>query len=93
MIDKFDSVPVEEDTTILFSRVAKLGEFEILYQKWYWDGITAVSVIFISDDVQKMSDHALEQEVRNSKIVDTGSQVTIKRSDTGFTFVNFNFEI
>jgi hypothetical protein len=92
MSDKFDSVPVEKDTTILFSQVAKWGEVDVLYQKWFWDGITAASVIFISEDVQQMSDNTLKQEVKNSQIVNKDSQITIKRSDSGFTFVNFNFE-
>jgi len=92
MSDKFDTVPVEEDTQILASLKANLGEFEILYQKWFWDGITAESFIFLSEAVQQMSDKELEVEARTSPAIKADSEITIQRSDSGFTFVNFNFE-
>lgn len=90
-MDRFQDVPVEDDTAILFSLQCKLGEMDILYQKWLWDGITAESFIFVSDDVVKLTDAALEKEVRTSPAVKSDSSITIKRSDSGFTFVNFNF--
>ena len=93
MSDKFDTVPVEEDTQVLASLKATLGEYEVLYQKWFWDGITAESIIFISEDVEQMSDKGLETKVRTSPAVKSDSEITIKRSDSGFTFVNFNFEV
>ena len=40
-MEKFNKVPVEKDTKILFEQKATLGEYEVLYQKWFWDGITA----------------------------------------------------
>lgn len=93
MSDKFDTVPVEKDTRILASLTATLGEYEILYQKWFWDGITAESFIFLSEDVEQMSDKDLETEVRTSPAIKSDSKITIARSDSGFTFVNFNFEV
>lgn len=89
-MSKFSNVPVEDDTKVLFALESKLGDRDILYQKWFWDGITAESFIFVSDDVSSLSDVELETEVRSSPMVGSGS-VTIVRSDSSYTFVNFNF--
>jgi hypothetical protein len=92
MSEKFDGVPVEEDTRILSRREAKLGRFEVLHEKWNWEGIVAESFIFANDDVAGMTEEEIEQEVRKSPLVKKESQVLVKRLDAGFTFVNFNFE-
>ncbi len=92
MNKKFSNVPVEEDTRILFRKEARFGEYDVLYEMWSWEGITAESIIFANDDVEDMTDNELEQEVRKSPLVKKESEMTIKRLDAGFTFVNFNFE-
>ena len=92
MTDKFKNVPVEEDTRILFRNEAKLGDYDVLYEMWSWEGISAESIIFASDDISALTDEELEQEVRKSTLLKKESAVTIKRLDSGFTFVNFNFE-
>jgi hypothetical protein len=93
MTDKFKNVPVEEDTRILFRNEAKFGDYDVLYEMWSWEGISAESIIFASDDISGLTDDELEQEVRKSPLVKKESAVTIKRLEAGFTFVNFNFEI
>ena len=90
MSNKFENIPVEEDTKILFSSPMKWGELDIVYEKWYWEGINAESVIFLTEDVKELSDEALEADVRDGPLVKSTSQVTIKRLDK-YTFVNFNF--
>jgi hypothetical protein len=88
----FDNLPVEGDTTIRFQREMKWEEFDVLYQRWSWDGIAAESIIFLSHDVSHLSDVELEKEVRTSPIISADSSVTIKRTKDGYTFFNFNFE-
>ena len=92
MSDKFDNIPVEKDTRILFSSPMKFDPFDIVYQKWSWEGITAESIIFMSEDVAEMSDEELEQMVQSSPIVTDDLGVTISRGEV-YTFVNFNFVI
>lgn len=89
---KFNNVPVEQDTKIIFQQEATLGEYEVLYQKWFWDGITAESIIFANEDVAELTDKEIEEEVKTSPLLNEGSSVTLKRPESGFTFVNFNFE-
>jgi len=91
MIDKFKHVPVEEDTKIIFSHEVKFEPYEILYQKWSWEGVIAESFIFDSRDVADLSDEELIAEAKTSPAVQKDSQVTIKRNASGFDFVNFNF--
>ena len=69
MNKKFSNVPVEEDTRILFRKEAKLGKFDVLYEMWSWEGISAESIIFANDDAGDMTDNELEQEVRKSPLV------------------------
>jgi len=91
MQGKFDAIPVDEDTKILFQQEANLGTYRVLYQKWYWDGITAESIIFDSQDVENLTDDEILAEVKTSPLLTKDSKTTLSRSKSGFTFVNFNF--
>ena len=92
MSNKFEQVPVEDDTRIIFQQEATLGEYDVLHQKWYWDGIIAESIIFANEDIVGITDDEVETEVRMSSLLKADSKITLKRSKSGFTFVNFNFE-
>lgn len=91
MTSKFDNVPVEEDTRILLQQPGQLGQYDVLYQKWHWDGVTAESFIFANEDVAGIEEEQIIKEVRSSPLVREGSKTTVSISDSGFTFVNFNF--
>ena len=90
MNNKFENIPVEEDTKILMSSPMRWGELDIVYQKWSWEGITAESIIFLNDDVKEMEDKALEDDMRDGSLVWKDSGITIARGEK-FTFINFNF--
>jgi len=86
----FENVPIEEDTNILQQEEKTIGNFRVLWQKWFWDGIKAESVIFITEEVINLSDEDLSDLVQ--KNVPTTSATTISQSQSGYTFVNYNFE-
>jgi len=92
MSNKFDNVPKDDDTKILFESVIKFDKNDVLYQKWYFDGIYAQSIIFESSDIAFMDDEDLKKYVASSDIVQNKSQFTISRKDR-YTFVNFDFEV
>ncbi len=92
MTDKFKNVPVEEDTAILYQQEAKLGKYDVLYQKWLWDGITAESIIFANGDVADLHENEITELVYSSPLVNEDSKITFRRTEGGFTFVNFNFQ-
>ena len=91
MKKKFKNVPIDEDTKILFQKEAKLDNYDVLYQKWLWDGMTGESIIFSSDDAKDLNDDEIKALVKLSPIVKEDSKITLKRSDSGFVFANFNF--
>jgi hypothetical protein len=92
MSNKFSSVSKDKDTRILFRKELKLGNYDVLHEKWNWEGIKAESIIFANDDISGLTDEEVEQEVRKSPFIKEDSQITLKRLEE-FTFVNFNFEI
>ena len=92
MSKKFETAPVEEETRILYELEIPFDKYHVLHQKWFWDGITAESIIFANEDVAGIKDDELEKIVRTSPLVKKDSKFTLKRGDSGFTFVNFNFE-
>lgn len=92
MSDKFKDVPVEHDTTIISQQEIKLGEYTVLHQVWFWEGITAESIIFANEDVIDLSDQEIEKKVKTSPFFKPDSSITMTRNRSGFTFVNFNFE-
>lgn len=57
-----------------------------------WEGISAESLIFINDDIESIGIDDLEIKVRKSPMLMPESSVTVKVSDSGFTFFNLNFD-
>ena len=90
---KFNTVPIDEDTRILFQQEMKIGEFEALYQKWYWDGVIADSVIFANEDIVDIDESSIIELVKSLPNINKESNFTFEKSESGFTFVNFNFEM
>jgi hypothetical protein len=92
MSKKFVGVTAEEDTRVLYRKEVKLNKYDVLYERWNWEGIRGESIIFTDDYVKDLSDDEIEKEVQKSPYVKHGSPLTLKRSVSGYTFVNFNFE-
>ncbi len=92
MSGKFKNVPVEKETTIIFELAAKLDDYDILHQKWSFDGIYAQSIIFVSSDIEHLSDEELKTFVVKSEIISNKTSITLSRKKD-FTFVNFDFRI
>lgn len=91
MSEKFKDLPLEEDTQIISSIEARIDQYDVVYQKWYWDGIQAESIIFYNEDVAELSEEQIKKEVALcTAIVKEGSEMTYKKGEK-YTFVNFNF--
>jgi hypothetical protein len=88
---KFNDVSVEKDTKIIISVPANFGTYEVLYQKWRWDGIVAESIIFDNQDIEDISKEKLMEEIKNSPLVkDSSAEITTSKGNK-YTFFNFNF--
>lgn len=93
MSDKFENIPVDDDTNISSSLQVKFGDLDCVYQQWNTDGINGSSLIFHRDDVAANTNEELEQWLRESPLLkQEGSAVTVSRNaHTEYVFVNFNF--
>jgi len=89
----FINVPTEGDTTIISPCNIKIDNLDALYQRWFWDGLKAESLIFIASDVGALNDSALESLAKQSKLPANDCSFTFKRNSNNLTFVNFNFTI
>ena len=91
--NKFTAVPIENGTNILFELNAALDDYDVLYQMWNWDGITAESFIFLSSDIAELTDEELKDLAKSSPMIKADSELTMVRHVDGYTFVNFNFKV
>ena len=92
MNNKFSAVPIENDTNILFELNATLDDYDVLYQMWSWDGVSAESFIFLSSDISDLTDYEVKTLAKNSPMIKDNSELTMVRHDDGYTFINFNFK-
>jgi len=90
---RFADVPLDADTCIIQQKPIRVGEYDALMQAWNWDGISAVSLIFVSTDVEELSDEELTALARLSALPEAGTSFTLSRGMQGYTFVNFNFSL
>ncbi len=93
MTDKFKNVPLDADTKIKKQKECKIADFEVLYQKWLWDGVLGESIIFAEEDVRDYNEQEIKQLVLYSEFINTNDvKMTFNRGGKGFVFVNFGFE-
>ena len=92
MNNKFAAVPIENGTNILFELNATLDDYDVLYQLWSWDGVTAESFIFLSSDIADLTDEEVKTLAKSSPMIKADSDLTMSRHEDGYTFVNFNFK-
>ena len=88
---KFNDVSVDKDTKIIISVPASFDNYDVLYQKWNWDGIVAESIIFDNQDIEDISKEKLMEEIKNSPLVKDGSSEIATSKGNKYTFFNFNF--
>ena len=92
-MSKFNNIPEQENTEIIFRAEVKFGDLDVVYEKWEWDGILAESIIFDEDDVSEMNDDEIINQVRGSPLFDEKiykGDPTIRHL-SGLVFVNLNF--
>ena len=90
--NKFTAVPIENGTNILFELNATLDDYDVLYQMWSWDGVTAESFIFLSSDIADLTDDEVKTLAKSSPMIKADSELTMNRHEESYTFINFNFK-
>ena len=92
LTNKFNAVPIEKGTNILFELKATLDDYDVLYQMWNWDGVTAESFIFLSSDISDLTDDEVKTLVKSSPMIKADSELTMNSHEESYTFINFNFK-
>lgn len=91
MNEKFKDLTVDTDTQILVSVETKIEDYDVVYQKWHWDGIYAESIIFFNEDIEDLDEEQVRSQVsEKTTLLKENSQMTYKKGEI-YTFVNFNF--
>ncbi len=70
----------------------KTEDYDVLYQIWSWNGVTAESFIFLSSDISDLTDEEVKTLAKSSPLIKADSELTMSRNAEGYTFVNFNFK-
>lgn len=93
MNDKFENIPVDDDTNISSCLQVKFGGLDCVYQQWSTEGTHGSSLIFHCSDVAANTNEELEQWLRESPLLkQQGNAVTVSRNaNSEYVFVNFNF--
>ena len=84
--EKFKNIPVDEGTRIISREQIKIGDYDVIHEKWFWDGIYADSYVFFNEDIKDLNE---EDILKLTNQIQQFS--TYKKLDT-YTFVNFDFE-
>ncbi len=92
-MDKFIDITVDRDTRILYRNPIKVGNYDALYEIWSWDGIHGTSVIFVSEEVEDLSEEEIIRLVCSALNKDDLSKYTISDGESKYRFVNFGFEV
>lgn len=93
MDPRFSNIPMEEDTKLLRQAPKHLGDrYPACHQQWVWDNIYGESLILIAEDVLHLSHAQLEELLRKNPMIKPDSEITFKKDDHGFIFLNFNFQ-
>lgn len=87
----FEKRGIDEGTRILATTYLNQDGYDLLVEQWLWDGITAKSLIFISDQVRGQNDLEVENLARRILQLTDEKSVTLERK-AEFTFFNFDFE-
>lgn len=83
--------PVEEDTKIIVEKLVDLGEFMALYEKWFWEGVTASSIICLEEDAMKFGEKKLVEYIFKMMQLPVDPKYTYSTKN-GYVYVNFGFE-
>lgn len=87
----FASRKIDEDTKILGAEYLKYDKYDLLLERWSFDGIRARSLVFLSEQIHDLSDAEVSALARTTLKLPEDAQTTFKRKDD-FTYFNFDFK-
>ena len=89
--NRFAHVPQDPDTTITSQTEIQVSDFHALHQEWNWDWVRAESLVFVTTDIAPLSLGDLKDILKKEELIKLNHQITTSQSESGYTFINFNF--
>lgn len=83
---------IDEDTKILSAEYFNEADYDLLVEKWIFDGIRAKSLIFLSVQIRDLSDSQVESLARRILQLPESEKTTFKRKED-FAYFNFGFKL
>ena len=85
--EKFKNIPVDDDTRIISREQIKVGKYDAIHEKWFWEGVYAESYVFFNEDIKGL----IEEDILS--LTSQKKQFSTYKKLDRYTFVNFNFEV
>ena len=89
-IEDFKGVNVEADTKILFTELVERNGVTAKFELWYWDHIHGSSLIFLNEDIEKLTKDEIYDLCSQFSSGFTRKDSTLNKSGQ-YYFVNFGF--
>ncbi len=85
----FSALTPDDDIIIYNRNITQIGDYHAAHETWDWDGIEGESYIFMTKEVETLTDETLVLLIK-SRLNDLNIKpFTISRGEV-FTFFNFN---
>lgn len=86
----FKEVNVEPDTKILYTELVERNGITAKFELWYWDHINGSSLIFMNEDIEKLTEDELYELCSQFITGFNKKDSTLKKSGQ-YCFVNYGF--
>ncbi len=80
-----------DGTDIYSATEAKIGSYDVQYQKWRLDDMHGETMVFCNEDIEDLNLNQVIDIVKHSKFA-IGCEDFPTLVDTRYTYINFNFE-
>jgi len=89
-IEDFKDVNVEPDTKILYTELVERNGITAKFELWYWDHINGSSLIFLNEDIEKLTEDEL-YELCSQFITGFNKKDSTLKKSSQYYFVNYGF--
>lgn len=90
--EKFANVPLDEGTKILNRVEIVIDGLDAQLERNLWDSIYSTSLILVTSELNALHDSKEKIEEMVQPLVRTDSEIMIKESKSGYTFITFDCE-
>lgn len=86
----FENLCVDKDTKILSREQIKVKNYDVMLEKWSWDGLIGHSAIIPEQQIKAMGDDKIQEYFIQELAIE--GKVTISRGKSGFVYLNYGFK-